>query len=775
MVDGHDNSGFDRRSVLKTIGVGALGVAGATGASGSATADDSPDHYHNPVGPLGFGDVSIIDDGNGTYYAYGTETPQDIMPIAESTDLANWEYIAPVLEETPDWHPTEPDPGCWAPDVRYHNGQYHVYYSLSVWGSEDAGIGLATADSPDGPFTDQGPVIQSSDLDLTNCIDGDTILVDGQPWLVWGSWNGIYAVQMNDAMDDFVAGTEFQMAGDYIEGPVMLQDNGYFYLIYSTGQCCEGYDSTYRLEVGRSENFDGPYVNQDGMDLRDITDHHQGVPILEGDSYFTGPGHNDVYQDPNGNWWCFYHTEAHREDEERYMMVDRIQFDDDWPVIACNGTPSSQAPMPLDTFDCSAVQHHGGDPGGGTPDGDTISEGVYDIRNVSSNLAVTVGSAGTSAGSNIVQENYTGEDHQHFEAVNVGSSSYRLDNVNSGMPLEAGNGSEWDYGNIQQWSETGDPWQHWSFEEVDVDSDADTVYRVINDHSGLALSAGDEASGSSLYQLAYDSLDGQHWALSAQDDGDDGDGETDSVSVSTNDASDVSTDSATLNGDVTELSGYDSATVSVEYRETGASSWTATAGQSTGSTGTFSEDVSGLDSDTDYEFRAVADVSDDSATGATSSFATDTSDGGGDGGAITEGTYRVTNVNSGLFLEVANAGTADGDNVRQYSDTGHACQEWDVTENDDGTYTLTNANSGLFMEVGSADTSDGANVNQWADSGHACQHWDVEDAGSGQYRLVNDNSGKVAEVASAGTSDGDNVQQNADDGGDHQLWTFEPV
>ena len=772
MVDDHGTSGFDRRRVLKTIGVGALGVAGAAGTSGSAVADDSPDHYHNPVGPLGFGDVSIIDDGNGTYYAYGTETPQDIMPIAESTDLANWEYIAPVLEETPDWHPTESDPGCWAPDVRYHNGQYHVYYSLSVWGSEDAGIGLATADSPDGPFTDQGPVIESDDLDLTNCIDADTITVDGDLWMVWGSWNGIFAVQMNDAGDDIVPGTEFQMAGDMIEGPVMLQDNGYYYLIYSTGQCCEGYDSTYRLEVGRSETFEGPYYNQDGMDLRDITDHHQGVPILEGDSYFTGPGHNDVYQGPNGNWWCFYHTEAHQEDEERYMMVDRIQFDgDDWPVIACNGTPSSQAPMPLDTFDCSEVHHHGGDPGGGTPDGDTISEGVYDIRNVSSTLAVTVGSAGTSAGSNIVQENYTSEDHQHFEAVNVGSSSYRLDNVNSGMPMEAGDGSEWDYGNVQQWSETGDPWQHWSFEEVDVDSDVGTVYRLINDHSGLALTAGDESAGSSLYQLAYDGLDGQHWALSSQG-GDDGGDDTDSVSVSTSGASDVTTDAATLNGNVTELSGYDSATVSFEYRETGASGWTATDGQSAGETGTFSETVSGLAEDVDYEFRAVADVGDDTATGGTSSFTTERSSSEGD---ITEGTYHITNADSGQLLEVASAGTANGDNVRQWSDTGHACQEWNVTENGDGTYTLTNAHSGLEMEVGSADTSEGANVNQWEDTGHACQNWTIEDAGNGEYRITNAHSGHVLEVESGGTGDGANVQQSSDNGGAHQRWTFEQV
>ena len=351
MTDG-DRGGMDRRNVLKSLGVGALGAAGVAGTAGSAAADDSENHYHNPVGPVGFGDVSIIqaqEEDNDNWYAYGTETPLDIVPIAESEDMYNWEYINAALEETPDWHPTEDDPGCWAPDIRYHDGQYHLYYSLSVWGSDNAGIGLATSDTPDGPFEDQGAVIRSDDLDVTNCIDADTVMVDGTPWLVWGSFQGIYAVQMTDAMDDVIPGTEFHMAGDMIEGPVMLQDNGYWYLIYSTGWCCRGYDSTYRLEVGRSEDFEGPYVNQEGMDLRDIDDHHQGVPILEGTDQFIGTGHNDVYQDDNGDWWCFYHAEgtADQDQATRIMMMDKIHWDEnDWPVVGCDGTPTRRSAVP---------------------------------------------------------------------------------------------------------------------------------------------------------------------------------------------------------------------------------------------------------------------------------------------------------------------------------------------------------------------------------------------------------------------------------------------
>ncbi|WP_415381264.1 family 43 glycosylhydrolase [Halosimplex sp. TS25] len=354
-----DSGGVDRRSVLKTIGAGAVAATGTVATSGAAAADESGEHYHNPVGPIGFGDVTVIqdqsDDGDA-YYAYGTETPKDIVPIARSEDLANWEYIAPALEEYPDWRDEE-DAGVWAPDINYYDGRYHLYYSYSTWGSQDnPGIGLATADSPDGPFEDQGPVFRAEDLGMTNCIDGEFRVVDGTPYMVWGSWYGIHGVELTEGADDYVEETDFHLAGDMREGGMVIEENDYYYLFYSTGHCCDGYDSTYEVEVGRSESFTGPYYNQNGTDLRELNEHNSGVAVLSATDRFTGPGHNTAYQDENGDWWMFYHVEATAEREVRTMMVDRIQWDDDdWPVVACNGYPSASSPVPgSGEFDCES-------------------------------------------------------------------------------------------------------------------------------------------------------------------------------------------------------------------------------------------------------------------------------------------------------------------------------------------------------------------------------------------------------------------------------------
>lgn len=98
----------------------------------------------------------------------------------------------------------------------------------------------------------------------------------------------------------------------------------------------------------------------------------------------------------------------------------------------------------------------------------------------------------------------------------------------------------------------------------------------------------------------------------------------DGFGVSTGDAANVGTGSATLKGDLTDLDGADSADCGFEWRPSGTSSWNATSGQTLSSTGSYARSLSGLSDGTDYEYRAVAEGSDgDTATGSTATFTTD--------------------------------------------------------------------------------------------------------------------------------------------------------
>lgn len=100
------------------------------------------------------------------------------------------------------------------------------------------------------------------------------------------------------------------------------------------------------------------------------------------------------------------------------------------------------------------------------------------------------------------------------------------------------------------------------------------------------------------------------------------------VTVETDPASSVGETTATLAGTVTKLSGAGEATVFFEYGPVGAGFPEATDSVAVGAGATASTEVTGLDSATSYEFRAVAAAGDAADEGAVQSFETDESGGG---------------------------------------------------------------------------------------------------------------------------------------------------
>ena len=99
------------------------------------------------------------------------------------------------------------------------------------------------------------------------------------------------------------------------------------------------------------------------------------------------------------------------------------------------------------------------------------------------------------------------------------------------------------------------------------------------------------------------------------------------LAVSTGDATDVGETTVTLSGSLDDLGGATEADVAFEYRESGASTWTATAAQTLTAAGSVSASVTGLSAGTGYEYRCVAVASDgDTAIGGTSSFTTQSAD-----------------------------------------------------------------------------------------------------------------------------------------------------
>lgn len=299
--------------------------------------------YTNPVVNYSLPDPTIIKAENGYFYLYATEDIRN-TPIHRSVDLVRWEQVGTAF--TDETRPAfEPKGGIWAPDINYIGGQYVLYYSMSVWGGHwTCGIGVAISDSPEGPFVDKGPLFISSEIEVENSIDPFYIEEYGRKFLFWGSFHGIYAIELaNDGLFVKKNVEKIQVAGNAYEGVYIHEKDNFYYLFASIGSCCEGVNSTYTTVVGRSENLFGPYLDKEGKPM--MENNHE--ILIRGNYRFAGTGHNsEIVSDQEGNDWILYHAVDKQNPHGRILMLDCISWEDGWPGIRDN-TPSLEAKAPV--------------------------------------------------------------------------------------------------------------------------------------------------------------------------------------------------------------------------------------------------------------------------------------------------------------------------------------------------------------------------------------------------------------------------------------------
>ena len=309
--------------------------------------------YHNPVIRIAAPDPTAIRLADGTYYLYATEDIRN-LPIFKSENMVDWEEVGTAFTDAtrPDFVDNNPEgkhAALWAPDIQYIKGKYVLTYSLAEWGNHwISTIGYAVADKPEGPFTPKGKLFNSRDVNVENSIDQFLYEEDGKYYVLWGSFFGIYIMEL-DVTDDVTITpkleTKRQIAGNAYEGINLWKRDGYYYLFGSIGSCCEGEKSTYTTVVGRSESLFGPYVDKSGGKM--LENKHEVV--LHKDSAFVGTGHNALLQlDDEGNTWMLYHAfELSNLGAQRQVLLDRVLWDEaGWPYVE-NYQPSHSALVPV--------------------------------------------------------------------------------------------------------------------------------------------------------------------------------------------------------------------------------------------------------------------------------------------------------------------------------------------------------------------------------------------------------------------------------------------
>jgi arabinan endo-1,5-alpha-L-arabinosidase len=297
-------------------------------------------HVHDPC----------IFKAKDAYYIFSTGMG---IPIRKSSDLSKWEMAGKVFEKVPAWT-FKAVPGfkghLWAPDISFFDGQYHLYYSVSTFGSRRSCIGLATnktldRKSKDYKWEDQGMVIESSKEVDWNAIDPNIVLDEkGTPWLSFGSfWSGLKIVRINHRTGKPAERTIYAIAArpgeGAIEAPFIVQKGNYFYLFASWDHCCKGTESDYKIVVGRSRRVNGPYLDRKGKPMIE----GGGTLVLSGYERYRGPGHNAVLMDGKHDWLIHHFYDAERKGIPTLQVRLLLWADDGWPLASEPDTQPAQS------------------------------------------------------------------------------------------------------------------------------------------------------------------------------------------------------------------------------------------------------------------------------------------------------------------------------------------------------------------------------------------------------------------------------------------------
>ncbi|HEU5134023.1 MAG TPA: glycoside hydrolase family 43 protein [Steroidobacteraceae bacterium] len=387
------------------IGSAALAGCGGGGSGSASSSSSSSSSGGTPPPPaISFVNASVHDPSvikvGAEYWVFGSH-----LAAARSTDLMNWTLVADgvnnanplftnvltTLQQTFTWSQVN---DLWAPDVvKLASNKFYFYYDSCRGDSPLSALGVAVADSINGPYTNPQQFLRSgmqglSDDGITNydarvhpnVVDPHTFFdATGNLWMVYGSYSGgIFILAMNETtgLPESGQGYGRHLSGGNharIEGAYVLHNpqTGFYYLFTSFGGLAA--NGAYNIRVARSQAPDGPYFDAAGTDMATVRGNpavlFDDAPIaphgqkLMGNHEFalaageTGaapgyvsPGHNSAYYDAGlGKYFLIFHTRFPGRGEQHEIRVHELLFNSQgWPVVApFRYAPHSMSPTPV--------------------------------------------------------------------------------------------------------------------------------------------------------------------------------------------------------------------------------------------------------------------------------------------------------------------------------------------------------------------------------------------------------------------------------------------
>lgn len=280
-------------------------------------ADNGDGTYRNPIIFADYSDPDAIRVGDDYYLTGSSFNYMPGLPILHSKDLVNWTLINHAIKrQAPDSVYDKPQhgKGIWAPAIRFHAGEFYIYYP-----DPDYGIYMVKTKRITGEWDKPVLVLKAKGV-IDPCPLWD---YNGKVYLVtaWAASragvNSLLTVYRLNAAGSKVIdegkhvfdGHEDQKT---VEGPKFYKRNGYYYIFAPAGGVPNGWQL-----VLRSKDVYGPYEQKIVMD--------QGSTIVN------GPHQGAWIETPEGASWFI-----HFQDKGAYgriLHLEPVRWKNDWPVI----------------------------------------------------------------------------------------------------------------------------------------------------------------------------------------------------------------------------------------------------------------------------------------------------------------------------------------------------------------------------------------------------------------------------------------------------------
>lgn len=275
----------------------------------------------NPILPGADPHVVVVGKTAWLYPTWNDGKSGESFFAFSSTNLTTWERHGPLLRlaDVP-WVASDGAPwhGAWAPSVFQRDGRWFLYYSVGPQHPTPSRLGVATADSPQGPFRDSGqPLLTGGNgfeaidpMAFRDPRSGKTFLYAG------GSAGAKLRVfELRPDGLGFAREVPVETPPKFTEGAFMHYANRRYYLSYSHGSYQR---SSYSVHYATSSSPTGPWK-------------YQG-PILESDATRKGPGHHAIFPHPaTGATLIAYHRWENQTGDgpyrgSRYVCIEPLRY-----------------------------------------------------------------------------------------------------------------------------------------------------------------------------------------------------------------------------------------------------------------------------------------------------------------------------------------------------------------------------------------------------------------------------------------------------------------